>query len=177
MAIILITGGSRSGKSAFAQKMAEDRPGTRLFVATCPVIDPEMAQRIKLHRQQRQSAQWQTVEEPLDISLVLNRNREQDTILIDCLTLWVNNIMYEAHKCNQAVDESQISEKIKEVLVAAAQCSGKIIFVTNEVGLGIVPENQAARLYRDLVGRCNQLVGTAADQAYLLSCGIPLRLK
>ena len=175
--IILITGGSRSGKSEFAQKMAEKQPGPRLFVATCPVTDDEMAQRIEKHQRQRNASQWRTVEEPAKILRILEQYREYPAILIDCLTLWVNNIMFEAQQCNNTVDEPEISERIKETLAAARKCSGKIIFVTNEVGLGIVPENKEARLYRDLVGRCNQHVGAEADEVYLVSCGVPLQLK
>ncbi len=175
--IVLISGGSRSGKSEFAQKMAEKLPEPRLFVATCPVTDDEMARRIQAHREQRKTCQWETIEELIDISRILGQYRRQSTILIDCLTLWVNNIMYRAKSGNHLVDETEISGEIKKILLAARKCSGKIIFVTNEVGLGIVPENREARLYRDLVGRINQDVAAEADEVYLVSCGIPLQLK
>ncbi len=175
--IILVSGGSRSGKSEFAQTMSEKTFGTRLFVATSPVTDEEMAQRIQKHREQRDVALWQTVEEQINLVSILQENREREVILIDCLTLWINNLMYAGQCKSQLVDEAVISKEIGKVLFSARTCTGKIIFVTNEVGLGIVPDNREARLFRDLVGRCNQHVGAQADEVYLVSCGIPLQLK
>lgn len=174
--IILVTGGSRSGKSEFAQKLAEKQSGSKLFIATCPVTDDEMAGRIRKHQAQRKVSLWQTIEEPVYLTGILERSGEH-TILLDCLTLWINNLMYAAQSCNNSVDETEISTKVREMLAAARKCSATVIFVTNEVGLGIVPENREVRLYRDLVGRCNQDVGTEADEVYLVSCGIPLQLK
>lgn len=175
--IILVTGGSRSGKSLFAQRLAEENSSSKLFIATCPVTDDELAQRIQRHIIDRQHAGWKTVEEEIDIAGQLESASGYETVLIDCLTLWVNNLMFEAHVNNEALDEDSIAANISKVLETACKHPGRVIFVTNEVGLGIVPDNRAARLFRDLVGRCNQCVATAAQDVYLVSCGIPLQIK
>lgn len=175
--ITLITGGSRSGKSAFAQKIAEERPGSRLFLATCPVTDKEMEIRILRHIQDRQQGNWDTVEEPVDIAGQLILATGYDTVLIDCLTLWINNLMYEASQLKTILDEDQVKESTDRMVLAAKEHQGEVIMVTNEVGHGIVPENKTARHYRDLVGRCNQCVGLAAERVFLVSCGVPLQIK
>ena len=175
--IILITGGSRSGKSALAQEIAERRDGSRLFLATCPVTDDEMAERIQRHIADRQSAGWNTVEEQIDEAGRLKTESGYDVVLVDCLTLWINNLMYEAHRNKLVIDEELVVDRTSELIMAARNYPGTIIFVTNEVGLGIVPDNKISRLYRDLIGRCNQHVAAAADQVYLVSCGIPLKIK
>jgi len=175
--ITLITGGSRSGKSAFAQRLAEEQSGSRLFLATCPVTDSEMEVRILRHIQDRQKGNWETVEEPVDLVSQLHEAMRYDTVLIDCLTLWINNLMFEASKGNRVLDEDMVREETERMLAAARKHPGEVIMVTNEVGLGIVPDNKQARLYRDLIGRCNQCVGVAADRVFLVSCGIPLQIK
>ena len=175
--VILITGGSRSGKSAFAQQMAEQIQGPRLFVATCPHTDSEMDERIHRHRQDRQGKGWQSVEEPLFLPEQLDNCKPGTTVLIDCLTLWVNNLMFEAEKHKQGLNEDQVAVRAERLGQAACAHQGSVILVTNEVGLGIVPDNPMARLYRDLVGRCNQVVAQRADQVFLVSCGIPLQIK
>jgi len=175
--ITLITGGSRSGKSSFAQRLAEERAGSRLFLATCPVTDREMELRILRHIRDRRQGNWETVEEPLHLAEQLKKSFRYDTVLIDCLTLWVNNLQYEAIQAKRGLDEEQVREKTELLLHAAGEHPGEVIMVTNEVGLGIVPDNTIARQYRDLVGRCNRCVGSAADRVYLLCCGIPLQIK
>ena len=175
--ITLITGGSRSGKSSFAQKLAEEQPGSRLFVATCPVTDKEMEVRILRHIQDRQKGNWDTVEEPVDLVQQLHDAGRYDTVLIDCLTLWVNNLLFEAAEKGRELDEERVSEETDKVIESAREHPGDVILVTNEVGLGIVPDNRLARAYRDLIGRCNQCVGLAADRVFLVTCGIPLQIK
>lgn len=175
--ITLITGGSRSGKSAFAQKIAEERPGLRLFLATCPVTDKEMEIRILRHIQDRQQGNWDTVEEPVDIAGQLILAAGYDTVLIDCLTLWINNLMYEASQLKTILDEDHVKESTDRMVLAAREHQGEVIMVTNEVGQGIVPENKTARHYRDLIGRCNQCVGLAADRVFLVSCGVPFQIR
>jgi adenosylcobinamide kinase/adenosylcobinamide-phosphate guanylyltransferase len=176
-AITLITGGSRSGKSAFAQGLAEEQGGTRLFLATCPVTDREMEDRIQRHRKDRQEGNWDTIEETVDVAGQLRSAAGYDIVLIDCLTLWVNNLMYEAAQENAVLSEDLVTEQADHLVLAAREYPGEVIMVTNEVGQGIVPGNKAARQYRDLVGRCNQCVGLAADRVFLVSCGIPVRIK
>jgi adenosylcobinamide kinase / adenosylcobinamide-phosphate guanylyltransferase len=175
--ITLITGGSRSGKSAFAQRLAEEQPGSRLFLATCTVTDPEMELRILRHVQDRQKGNWATVEEPLDVAGQLRQAHRFDTVLIDCLTLWVNNLMFEEAGRNRTIDEDRVRVETEQILAAAREHPGEVIMVTNEVGMGIVPDNAGARLYRDLIGRCSQCVGLVADRVYLVSCGIPIQIK
>ncbi|GAB4344749.1 MAG: bifunctional adenosylcobinamide kinase/adenosylcobinamide-phosphate guanylyltransferase [Candidatus Abyssubacteria bacterium] len=175
--IILITGGSRSGKSTYAQKLAESLPGARAFVATSPATDAEMRERIRRHRRSRSRSGWHTIEEPVDLAGVLNRADAFDVVLVDCLTLWVSNLMYQAEQDRTKISESVISRKCRELIRACAQRSGHVLFVTNEVGMGIVPDNALARQFRDLAGRCNQTMAAAADEVMLMTCGLPLRLK
>ncbi|RWX47632.1 adenosylcobinamide kinase; adenosylcobinamide-phosphate guanylyltransferase [Candidatus Electrothrix aarhusensis] len=175
--LTLITGGSRSGKSAFAQQQAEQINAPRLFIATCPRIDPEMDERIHRHQQDREGLGWQTAEVPLRLAEELERTPAGTTVLIDCLTLWINNLMYEAEQQEQEISEDQISALAEELARAAHNHQGRVFLVTNEVGLGIVPDNPLVRRYRDLVGRCNQVIAAFADQVFLVSCGIPMRFK
>jgi adenosylcobinamide kinase/adenosylcobinamide-phosphate guanylyltransferase len=174
--IILITGGARSGKSRHAQALAEAQPGKRLFLATSPVIDGEMHQRIARHQADRQGQGWRTVEEELHPAAVLAGNPEAEVVLLDCLTLWVSNLLFAAEE-PEYFTEAMIAELTEELLGAARQRPGVVIIVTNEVGLGIVPENPLARRYRDLIGRSNQTIAAAADRVVLVVCGIPLTIK
>ena len=180
--LILITGGARSGKSGYAQRFAESLPGRRLYIATSPVTDPEMAARIERHRRDRQGRGWRTVEEPMALARLLEGQLEYDIVLIDCLTLWVNNLMFaetrELHEePRDELHEESLSVRVGEVVRACAARPGTVIMVTNEVGLGIVPENPLARRYRDLIGRCNQEVAAVADQVVMTVCGIPMIVK
>jgi len=175
--IILVTGGSRSGKSSYAQKKAESLEGSRLFIATCPRIDSEIDSRIEKHINDRQGKGWNTIEEQLNLAEVIRENLECSIVLVDCLTLWINNLMYESKKKQKSFDEVDMIAHCMQILVDARNHFGTIIFVTNEVGSGIVPESSETRLYRDLVGRCNQYIASGADEVVLVSCGIPLTLK
>lgn len=177
--LILITGGARSGKSRYAETLAASLAGPKLYLATCPRMvgqDPEMETRIARHCQQRQADGWTTVEEELDLLAVLTANREWPTVLVDCLTLWINNLLF-TEPADHPLDEESLSEKCRALLPVIQGRPGTIIMVSNEVGLGIVPDTTLARRYRDLVGRCNQIVAAAADQVTLVSCGLPLHLK
>jgi adenosylcobinamide kinase/adenosylcobinamide-phosphate guanylyltransferase len=175
--IILITGGSRSGKSAYAQTFAESISGIRTYVATCPCIDEEMEKRIQKHREARQSSSWQTVEETKDLAGALQRVRESEVIMVDCLTLWINNLMYEAELQGKDITEDDIAILCRRIIGVCDDLPGTVIFVTNEVGMGIIPENPASRLYRDLAGRCNQIIAACADTVIFLMSGIPLNIK
>jgi len=171
--IILIIGGARSGKSRHATKIAETMPEKRLFVATSLVTDEEMRQRIDRHRQDREKGGWDTVEEPVALADTLASYSDYQLVLIDCLTLWINNLLMN----NDALDEDLVAEYARELVAACRQRSGTVIMVTNEVGLGIVPDNELARRFRDLAGRCNQIIGGGADRVDLVTCGIPLTIK
>lgn len=174
--IILVTGGTRSGKSDYALKRAETFGGSRCFVATCPVTDEEMSARIEKHRQARDQNLWSTVEESLAIDEILKRDA-YDLYLVDCLTLWISNQMVHCSSCATECSEGYIETMTRKLLETISTIKASVIFVTNEVGLGIVPGNELARRYRDLVGLCNRLVAAAADEAVLISCGLPLHLK
>ncbi len=175
--IVLITGGSRSGKSDYALRTAEAQTGKRIFLATCPVTDEEIARRIQKHREQRSNSNWETIEEPVRIAEILRNTRECDVFLLDCLTLWVSNLMYQASQNGQELTEDEIATETEDLLTACAELNGTVMFVTNEVGSAIVPENPLARRYRDLVGRCNQIVASEADVVTMVICGLPLNLK
>lgn len=190
--IVLVTGGSRSGKSSYALRLAESLPGPRTFIATCPPIDDEMARKIEAHRLERDPGRWATIEEEVDLARAICRASARGiegasagavgragarVILVDCLTLWVNNLMYRASLAGRDVTEDELGAATDAVLKAARDAAGTVIFVTNEVGLGIVPPDEPTRRYRNLVGRCGQAVGAAADAAVMVVCGMALTLK
>jgi len=175
--VVLITGGGRSGKSAHAQRLAESLPGPRAFVATCPVLDDEMRERVRRHREARRGKDWETIEETLALAEVLREHQEYPVILVDCLTLWINNVMYESEDDTQQPSEGEIADLCHGLLDACRERPGTVIFVTNEIGMGIIPENPVVRHYRDLAGRCNQAMAAGADEVILVACGIPLHLK
>ncbi|HYW79395.1 MAG TPA: bifunctional adenosylcobinamide kinase/adenosylcobinamide-phosphate guanylyltransferase [Thermoguttaceae bacterium] len=175
--ILLITGGCRSGKSAHAQRLAESIVGRHVYVATCPITDDEMRERVARHQQQRRHHDWETIEEPTDLADAILRTGNRAVVLVDCLTLWVNNLMYEAEKLEKEVEEQEVERLCGQVLDACRRHEGTILFVTNEVGMGIVPDNAISRRYRDLVGRCNQTMAAGADEVTLVASGIPLTLK
>jgi len=175
--IILITGGSRSGKSTYAQRMAESISGDRTFIATCPVIDKEMEVRIRKHREARRAGNWQTVEETIDLASAIQEASGGSVILIDCLTLWVNNLMYDAGLQDGEISEEDIVVQCRKILDVCREISGTVIFVTNEVGMGIVPDNALSRRYRDLAGRCNQVMADGADAVVFIVSGLPLNIK
>ena len=175
--LTLITGGARSGKSGYAQQLAEQHVGPRVFLATSRADDPEMAARIERHQREREGRNWQTVEEPLDPARALAGIEPEALVLIDCLTLWIANLMQRCDEQGHDLDESGIVRETERLLAAARNRPGPVIMVSNEVGLGIVPDNPLARRYRDLVGRCNQVVAAGADQVFLVSCGLALTLS
>jgi adenosylcobinamide kinase/adenosylcobinamide-phosphate guanylyltransferase len=175
--IILITGGARSGKSSYALQRAESLSTKRLFVATCPKVDSEMSDRVRRHQDERRGRGWITVESETDLcSVFLKQSQGFEVVLLDCITLWVNNILFTEEADGAPVDDRRIGALSNAWLDATEQFPGTVICVTNEVGLGIVPDNALARRYRDLVGTCNQLIGKRAGEVVLVSCGIPLSL-
>lgn len=176
--IILITGGARSGKSSFALELAESLSSRRLFLATCPKVAPEMSERVERHQQERKGRGWVTIETETSLAEVLTEQIAGfDVVLLDCITLWVNNLLFSRKDQETTLNDRRISVLCNEWLEAAGTFSGTLICVTNEVGLGIVPDNPLARRYRDMVGTCNQLIGRTANEVILVSCGIPLFLK
>ena len=161
----------------YAQRIAESISGARTYIATCPVIDKEMEDRIRKHKEARQSASWQTIEEVTDLAGALRKSKGSGVVLVDCLTLWINNLMYEAEQEKKYLDEDVIGSRCEDVLGVCSELTGTVIFVTNEVGMGIVPENLSSRLFRDLAGRCNQRMANHADVFVFMISGLPLYIK
>lgn len=178
--IILVTGGCRSGKSKFALNLAEESEGKKIFVATCPNLDEEMNQRILKHKEERNGLSWKTIEEEFDLLQVLNSEcvGDRSVVLIDCLSLWVNNLLYRSSKEKTTCDESYI-QNLCLSLIRSIQNSSleKAIFVSSEVGLGLVPENKTGRIYRDLLGTCNQTIARNSSEVYFMVSGLPLKIK
>ncbi|MEA2110007.1 MAG: bifunctional adenosylcobinamide kinase/adenosylcobinamide-phosphate guanylyltransferase [Pseudomonadota bacterium] len=170
---ILVTGGARSGKSAFAQKMAEDLPGPRAYLATAQILDDEMGERIARHQAQRGQAWQATIEEPYALDTSLRQAASHyPVIMVDCITLWLTNILLSNQE-NPGI----VMQKVEQLITSLPGCISTIIMVSNEVGLGIVPDNPLARQFRDLAGFANQKLAAACDSVYLVSCGLPLKLK
>jgi len=166
--ITLILGGTRSGKSSFAQKLAEESENQLVYIATAEAFDQEMAERIKRHQHDR-GPDWQTIEESRDIAATIAaRSSPQVTILVDCLTIWLSNLMLTD------TDIEAASEKLIDALKAAP---GSVILVSNEVGSGIVPESPLGRKFRDEAGRMNQRVAAVSNNVALIVAGLPLWLK
>jgi adenosylcobinamide kinase/adenosylcobinamide-phosphate guanylyltransferase len=168
--IILITGGARSGKSSYAEQRARALGPRRLYIATAEAKDEEMRQRIEEHKRRR-SNEWVTIEEPIELAETLLAQRGQtDCALVDCLTLWISNLLLQ-------YDRRFAEEKVGQLLETASRLNCHLVFVTNEVGLGIVPDNPLARQFRDLSGWANQRVAAAANEVVLVVAGIPMIVK
>jgi len=191
----LITGGARSGKSTFAELLAAQAKRSVIYIATAQIWDGEMAIRVKKHQEQRPSS-WRLIEEPLNIQETLTQLKDEDgVILLDCVTLWLTNMLLagqaeQSDLADQASPsasqdhshiykhiEPKILATVKDVARLAQEIRPKVIFVSNEVGQGIVPENPLARAYRDLAGRSNQLLARCADHVYMVIAGLPIDLK
>jgi adenosyl cobinamide kinase/adenosyl cobinamide phosphate guanylyltransferase len=167
--IVLITGGARSGKSRYAEERAREAGARRLYLATAEAKDDEMARRIAKHRERR-GKEWMTVEEPIELSAELLRRRgEVDCALVDCLTLWLSNLMEQG--------EEAVTKQVDELIDAMTLLDFHVFFVTNEVGSAIVPDNALARSFRDLVGWANQRMAQVADEVVLMVAGLPVFVK
>jgi adenosylcobinamide kinase/adenosylcobinamide-phosphate guanylyltransferase len=175
--LILITGGARSGKSDYALQRAESIDGPHAFIATCPVIDGEMDERIFRHKEERSTEIWQTIEQERDIVALLPGFEAGTICLLDCLTLWINNLMYHSEQRGEIFSDTDLRYEVQSLLDAVEFFEGTLICVSNEVGMGVVPDNPQGRRYRDFVGRCNRMIAEKADQVILVSCGLPLFLK
>ncbi|MBC8391594.1 MAG: bifunctional adenosylcobinamide kinase/adenosylcobinamide-phosphate guanylyltransferase [Deltaproteobacteria bacterium] len=169
---VFVIGGCRSGKSSYALKLAEEMYGNkRAFIATCVPHDEEMETRIERHKQER-SPSWETLETPVQIAEIIDAySPKYDVILVDCLTLWISNLLFDDNELEEVSGYIQrLTQSIK-----TAQCP--VILVSNEVGTGIVPDNKIARFFRDVVGLANQHVAKTCDKVIWMAAGIPVTIK
>lgn len=163
----LVLGGARSGKSRHAQTLAEDTGPRRTYLATAEARDEEMAARIARHQAERGEG-WQTLEAPLEMPDMLEAVADSDVVLVDCLTLWLTNVM---------LGERDVDTEIEALVAALAAAQQPVILVSNEVGLGLVPETPLGRAFRDAQGRLNQRIAQEVDEVRFVAAGLPLVLK
>lgn len=164
---ILITGGARSGKSTLAERMTLRLGTPAIYIATAEALDDEMSERIARHRARR-GPEWQTIAAPLDLVGALRDSDGQAPRLVDCLTLWLSNLMFASRDVLAETDA---------LALCIARQTSPVVFVTNEVGAGIVPDNALARAFRDAAGLMNQHIATACDEVWFTVAGQPLKVK
>lgn len=168
----LILGGAKSGKSSLALELANKAGGHRVFLATAQAGDGEMRERIRRHQAER-GPDWSTVEEPVELGTALQRADGADTVLVvDCLTLWLSNLLTVAN-----LPAEEVNHRGKELAALLPALKSQVLLVANEVGLGIVPDNALARLYRDLAGSLNQELARVCGRVIWVAAGLPLVLK
>ena len=168
--ITLILGGARSGKSRYAERLAQAKQKPVLYIATATALDDEMAARIAHHQQQR-PADWHLLECPLKLSEALAAEAQKNQIiLVDCLTLWLNNQLFN-------FPQQSFTELFNELIASTQNAQADIILVANEVGLGIIPLGEISRTFVDEAGRLNQRIAQIADQVFFIAAGLPLQLK
>jgi adenosylcobinamide kinase/adenosylcobinamide-phosphate guanylyltransferase len=164
----LVLGGASSGKSTYAEDLALQLPGAPVYIATAQGFDEEMIDKIAAHRRRRGDA-WTTVEEPYDLpAAIVERGAADTVLLVDCLTLWLTNIM---------TVERDIADETDALIDAIARVQGRIVLVSNELGLGLVPGDELSRHFRNLHGTLNQSVAASVDRAVFVAAGLPLVLK
>jgi adenosylcobinamide kinase/adenosylcobinamide-phosphate guanylyltransferase len=167
---IFVMGGARSGKSSWALRYAEEHYDSYIYLATAEVLDEEMAERVRLHRELR-NAKWGLVEEPLMIAEALETKcAGADAVLIDCLTVWLSNVLLK-------MGDEQVAAYEHSLFEAISRRKQTIIAVANEVGTGVVPEYALGRKFRDLAGSLNQRIAAMADKAFYMIAGLPMCLK
>ena len=180
--IELIIGGARSGKSAHAERLADESGLRVVYVATAQVLDGEMERRVAVHRARR-PADWGLVESPLNLAETLRHHARSDTcLLVDCLTLWLSNLLFAGDaarqaEAGQAIDCRLFSGETRALIETLPELPGQVIMVSNEVGCGVVPMHAVSRLFADEQGRLNQRVAAVCDRVTLVAAGLPLRLK
>ena len=173
---ILIIGGARSGKSQFAQELARRLSDRVLFVATAEAGDEEMRSRIEAHKKARPKT-WHTLETSVKVGEKINEHTgKADVVLVDCITLLLSNILIDDDR-DDNMKEEQVKAEIDRLIECIDRMDATFIIISNEVGLGLVPDNRLGRLYRDLLGRANQLLAEQADEVYLMVAGIPVEIK
>ena len=166
--VTLVLGGARSGKSRHAENLARRHKGPLVYIATAEITDAEMRERIAHHKQQR-GARWTTIEAPVDLVAQLRAaDRAGTFILVECITIWINNLMYHG---------KDVAAEVAQLCAVLPGMRGRLVLVSNEVGLGIVPDNALARAFRDEAGRANQALAQAADEVVFIAAGLPMTLK
>lgn len=165
--LTFLLGGARSGKSLHAETLIAEHPAPWRYIATAQAFDDEMRERIALH-QARRDTRWTTVNAPLELGKAVAEAPDGQPLLIDCLTLWLTNVMLAGRDVDAESDQ---------LLAALARAGGPIVAVSNEVGLGLVPETPLGRAFRDAQGRLNQKIAAAADRVLFMAAGLPLSLK
>ena len=165
--IILVTGGARSGKSALAERLAQSRGNKVIYIATSEPFDDEMQSRIDRHRARR-DAGWRTVDAPLELPDMLVQTDGDAPRLVDCLTMWLNNLIFH---------NRDVADEVDRLIEVISEQQADLVMVTNEIGSGLVPQTAEARKFRDLAGELNQMVAQAASQVYLSVSGIPVKIK
>lgn len=179
---ILILGGARSGKSRFAQEKARNFKEPVLFVATGEARDEEMRERIEKHKKERPSS-WRTLETPTNLGIEIQKNvSDIKFVVIDCITLLINNIFnnfseQDLEKIEVSIIEKLVTAEINNLVICIRNTDATFLIVSNEVGWGLVPDNRIGRIYRDLLGKANQILAEQADEVYLMVAGIPLKIK
>ena len=164
----LILGGARSGKSLFAERLARGAGSDAVYIATATAGDEEMQARIRRHREQR-GAGWRTIEEPLAVAEVIGREAgDGRAVLVDCLTLWLSNLMFA---------ERDVEVEARLLIEAVTDARGPVLLVSNEVGMGLVPDTPLGRRFRDAQGRLNQAVAAAVPRVVFVAAGLPMELK
>ncbi|MDT3699681.1 MAG: bifunctional adenosylcobinamide kinase/adenosylcobinamide-phosphate guanylyltransferase [Thermincola sp.] len=179
--LVFVTGGIRSGKSSFAEKLTAELGQKITYVATAEALDDEMKLRIELHRQRRPD-NWTTVEEPLQVTAVLrDYGSNCDVIMLDCMTVLISNLMFAKEQAAghefQKEMQGDIIAEIEALAKAARAAKAHVVVVSNEVGMTLVSDNFLGRQYQELVGRANQIIAGVADEAYLVAAGYPIALK
>jgi len=165
--IILVTGGARSGKSALAERLAQSLGDRVIYIATSEPFDDEMQNRIDRHRARR-DAGWRTLDAPLDLPDMLAQTDGDAPRLVDCLTMWLNNLIYHGR---------DVGDEMDRLIKAISEQGSDLVMVTNEIGSGLVPQTAEARRFRDMAGELNQMVAQTASQVYVSVSGIPVKIK
>lgn len=169
---MLVLGGARSGKSSFALDLCNKLEGKYFFIATAQAFDGEMEDRIKRHQEERGN-EWKTIEETVSICERIKKIDSDDTIiLVDCLTLWLSNLYMKYES-----DVERVYDDIEKLISTASKIKGRLVLVSNEVGMGIVPENKLARLYRDASGAMNKKIAEKSYKVVINFAGLPVVLK
>ena len=182
--IILVTGGARSGKSGFAESLCREQNNSTAYIATSVAFDDEMKERVRKHQESRPK-EWKTYEIYKDIYKIIKELGEKhQTVILDCITLLVNNSMFvdgiDIDKASeQEINdlEAYIKDQVKKLIEEVKRTDLYFVMVTNEIGLGVVPSYKLGRVYCDFVGRINQMLGRLSDEVYFTVCGIPTKIK